>query len=73
MTYIEAICNQLIQEATDIKNSTRTIDELLHLPNSSKVTDTLDEIRIDKVEHIQKLTIALVSQFYDIGDEQNGK
>lgn len=73
MTDIEAICNQLIQEAEDIKNSTRTIEDLLHLPNHSNVTDTLDEIRIDKVEHIQKLTIALVSQFYDIGDEQHDK
>lgn len=73
MTIIEAICDQLIQEAANVKETTRTIEGLIQLPNHGKITDTLDEIRADKVEHIQKLTIELVSQFYDIGDEQNDK
>lgn len=73
MTIIEAICDQLIQEATAVKNTTQTIERLLQLPDHNGITDTLDDIRIDKVEHIQKLTLALVSQFYDIGDEQNDK
>ena len=73
MTIVEAICNQLIQEATAVKDCTQTIEELLRQPDSQKVVDTFDEIRIDKVEHIQKLTVELVSQFYDIGEEQNDR
>lgn len=73
MTIIEAICDQLVQEATAVKNTTQTIEGLLQLPDHKGVTDTLDDIRIEKVEHIQKLTLALVSQFYEIGDDRDDK
>lgn len=73
MTIIEALCDQLVQEATAVKATTQTIESLLKTPNHDEVTDTLDDIRAEKAEHIQKLTLLLVSQFYDIGDEKDGK
>lgn len=65
MSTIEAICNELIAEATAVKEYTKDIEEMLRNPSGAKAADMFDQIRIDEVEHIQKLALALTECFFD--------
>lgn len=61
---IIAICKQLIGEANAIIGYTEDIAKLSISPANDKATELLDEIRIDEVEHVQKLAIQLTECFY---------
>lgn len=71
MSVIEALCNQLIAEATAVKDYTRDLEALMENPNGRTVTDLFDDIRIDEVEHIQKLALALTACFYEAGEKSS--
>lgn len=80
MSTIEAICNELISEATAVKECTKDIEEMLRNPSGAKAADLFDQIRLGKVEHIQKLALALIECFFDAEakssketDEQEGE
>lgn len=67
---IIAICNQLVGEATAILGYTDDIAKLSVAQENGKVVALLDEIRIDEVEHVQKLAIQLTECFYTKGEAQ---
>lgn len=67
MSKIESICNQIVQAASGVINTTNEIDNLLR-SGDGKAADLLDEIRIDGVAHIQKLAVALSKCFYEHDD-----
>ena len=70
MSAIEAICNELIAEATAVREYTRDIAEMLKNPGDAKTADLLDRIRIDEVEHIQKLALALTECFFEAEEKR---
>ena len=65
MSIIEVICNELIAEATAVKEYTKDIEEMLKYTNGTKTADLFDRIRIDEVEHIQKLALSLTECFFE--------
>ncbi len=69
MLTIEAICDELIAEASAVKDYTKSIEEMLKNPGGAKAADLFDQIRIDEVEHIQKLALALTECFFDAGGQ----
>lgn len=64
MSKIESICEAIRSEAQTVISSTQSIDELLGR-GEGKTADLLDEIRIDAVSHLQKLTLELATCFYE--------
>ena len=64
MSKIESICNQIVLEASAIIKTSNEIDNLLR-GGEGKAADLLDEIRIDGVAHLQKLTLELSRCFYE--------
>ena len=64
MSKIESICNQIQTEARSIVETSQEIENLLK-SGEGKSADLLDEIRIDGVTHLQKLTLALSRCFYE--------
>ena len=64
MSKIESICNQIRTEARSIIATSQEIENLLK-SGEGKSADLLDEIRIDGVTHLQKLTLALSRCFYE--------
>ena len=64
MSKIESICNQIQTEARSIIKTSQEIENLLK-SGEGKSADLLDEIRIDGVAHLQKLTLALTRCFYE--------
>ena len=64
MSKIESICNQIRVEASAIINTSNEIDNLL-ISGEGKTADLLNEMRIDGVSHLQKLTIALSKCFFE--------
>lgn len=64
MSKIESICEAIRSEAQTVISSSRSIDELLGRAEG-KTADLLDEIRIDAVSHLQKLTLELARCFYE--------
>lgn len=72
MLAIEAICDEIIAEANAIKGYTKDIGEMLKNPGGAKAADLFDQIRIDEVEHIQKLALALTECFFET-DKQEGE
>ena len=64
MSKIESICKAIQTEAQSILSSTENIEGLLRL-GLGETADLLDEIRIDSVTHLQKLTLELAKCFYE--------
>lgn len=56
-TQINAVCNQLIAEAEAITKYTNDLE--LIKDGDPKLTKTFEDIRLDELEHIQNLTVAL--------------
>lgn len=56
-TQINAVCNELIAEAGAIVKYTGDIE--LIKDGDPKLVKTFEEIRLDELEHIQNLTMAL--------------
>lgn len=56
-TQINAVCNQLIAEAEAITKYTNDLE--LTKDGDPKLTKTFEDIRLDELEHIQNLTVAL--------------
>lgn len=56
-TQINAVCNQLIAEADAIIKYTNDLE--LIKDGDPKLTKTFEETRLDELEHIQNLTLAL--------------
>lgn len=54
-------CRQIIGEADAIKNYTESQNNLenMEVENSAPVISLFDDIRLDELEHIQKLTLQL--------------
>ena len=71
MSKIESICNQIQTEARSIIKTSQEIENLLK-SGEGKSADLLDEIRIDGVAHLQKLTLALTRCFYE-GEAENSE
>ena len=71
MSKIESICNQIQTEARSIIKTSQEIENLLKC-GEGKSADLLDEIRIDGVAHLQKLTLALTRCFYE-GEAENAE
>ena len=69
-TQINAVCNELIAEVEAIMKYTSDI-ELLKDGNQ-KLTDTFLELRLDELEHVQELAIAL-SELLAGGEEEGGE
>lgn len=64
MSKIESICKAIQTEAQTVLSSTENIEGLLRL-GLGETADLLDEIRIDSVTHLQKLTLELAKCFYE--------
>jgi len=73
MSVIEAICNELISEAQAVKDYTAAVENALTTPGGKEVADLFDDIRIDEVEHIQKLALALTKCFFETGEENSSE
>ncbi len=71
MSVIEAICNELISEATAVKEYTKDIEDALLKQGGKKTAKLFDDIRIDEVEHIQKLALALTECFFEAGENSS--
>ena len=56
-TQINAVCNRLIAEAEAITKYTNDLE--LIKDGDPKLTKTFEDIRLDELEHIQNLTVAL--------------
>ena len=64
MSKIESICKAIQTEAQTVLSSTENIEGLLRI-GIGETADLLDEIRIDSVTHLQKLTLELAKCFYE--------
>ena len=67
-TQINAVCNELIAEAEAIMKYTGDLELLKD--GAPKLTDTFQELRLDELEHIQELAIALSELL--AGEEEEG-
>ncbi len=73
MSIIEVICKQLMAEAQAVLDYTKDLEATMEIPTGKQVSDLLDDIRIDEVEHIQKLALALTSCFFETGEKSSGE
>ena len=72
MSKIESICEAIQGEVQSIVSSTKNIEDLLRL-GLGETADLLDEIRIDAVSHLQKLTLELARCFYEERAKEEAK
>lgn len=61
---IELLCEAIKRECDNVIKSTQDLDRILKTPVFKDKAEMVDDIRIDAVLHIQKLTEALVGEFY---------
>ena len=72
MSKIESICKAIQTEAQTVLSSTENIEGMLRL-GLGETADLLDEIRIDSVSHLQKLTLELAKCFYEEHAKEEAK
>ena len=64
MTNITAICDAIIAEAERVKKYSETTESMLLMGNGEE-SELFDEIRMDGVNNITKLAVALTAIFYE--------
>lgn len=69
-TQINAVCSQLIAEAEAISKYTNDLE--LIKDGDPKLVKTFEDIRLDELEHVQNLTIAL-TELLGSGEEEGGE
>lgn len=68
-THVIAVCNELIAEATAIIAYTNDLE--LVKDGDPKVVKTFTDIRLDELEHVQNLTVALTELM--VAEEEGGE
>lgn len=68
-TQINAVCNELIAEAEAIVKYTGDLEAIKD--GDPKLVKTFEDIRLDELEHIQNLTVALTELLVE--EEEGGE